>query len=180
MERFLATLKGSRHLWLTNPENLTSGNRLKELETLRQMLGETSRAWAPKETAMGAWRYHSGTRHGRPCGAGRAGQSNFAPNPFVSSQRQLNAALRFWSGRSTTAYQRSCRGHQLANPVHQVHRPRLPQSRTLSRAIHFLFGGLNTPPEESSTHHFLCKLMKRSLSRQLASFYSHMEGQLSI
>ena len=36
MARDDATLKGSRHLWLTNPENLTR-SRLKELETLEKV-----------------------------------------------------------------------------------------------------------------------------------------------
>jgi transposase len=52
------TLKGSRHLWLTNPENLSEA-RLEELERLRCVAEKTARAWALKETAMDAWRYRS-------------------------------------------------------------------------------------------------------------------------
>ena len=53
-----ATLKGSRHLWLTNPANLTE-ERLAEIETLRRVAEKTGRAWALKEAAMDAWRYRS-------------------------------------------------------------------------------------------------------------------------
>lgn len=52
------TLKGSKHLWLTNPQNLTR-KRLRELETLRRVAEKTGRAWVLKETAMDAWRYRS-------------------------------------------------------------------------------------------------------------------------
>ncbi len=53
-----STLKGSRYLWLKNPENLTA-DRLQEMETLRRVAEKTGRAWALKETAMDAWRYRS-------------------------------------------------------------------------------------------------------------------------
>ncbi len=58
MGRDDTTLKGSRHLWLTNPANLTD-ERFEELETLRHVAEKTGRAWALKETAMDAWRYRS-------------------------------------------------------------------------------------------------------------------------
>jgi transposase len=52
------TLKGSKHLWLTNPENL-SEERLWELDTLMRAAEKTGRAWALKEAGMDAWRYRS-------------------------------------------------------------------------------------------------------------------------
>lgn len=52
------SLKGSRHLWLTNPSNLSS-SRLLELAGLRQVAMKTARAWALKESAMDSWRYRS-------------------------------------------------------------------------------------------------------------------------
>lgn len=52
------TLKGSKHLWLTHPANLTEA-RLEQIETLRRVAEKTGRAWVLKETAMDAWRYRS-------------------------------------------------------------------------------------------------------------------------
>ncbi len=52
------TLKGSKHLWLTNPQKLTR-DRLQEMDVMRRVAEKTGRAWAKKETAMDAWRYRS-------------------------------------------------------------------------------------------------------------------------
>lgn len=50
------SLKGSRYLWLTNPDNLDAAGA-GALEVLHQMNLKTSRAWALKETAMCLWRF---------------------------------------------------------------------------------------------------------------------------
>ena len=49
------SLKGSKYLWLTNPDNLDAA-RTGALNALHQMNLKTSRAWALKETAMCIWR----------------------------------------------------------------------------------------------------------------------------
>jgi transposase len=49
-------LKGSKYLWLTNPDNLDA-ERTGALNALHQMNLKTSRAWALKETAMCIWRF---------------------------------------------------------------------------------------------------------------------------
>lgn len=50
------SLKGSRYLWLTNPDNLDDAGT-GALNALHQMNLKTSRAWALKETAMCLWRF---------------------------------------------------------------------------------------------------------------------------
>jgi transposase len=49
-------LKGSRYLWLTNPDNFEP-EQAGALEALHQMNLKTGRAWSLKETAMCIWRY---------------------------------------------------------------------------------------------------------------------------
>jgi hypothetical protein len=49
------SLKGSRYLWLRNPDNLDAAGT-GALNALHQMNLKTSRAWALKETAMCLWR----------------------------------------------------------------------------------------------------------------------------
>jgi len=49
-------LKGSKHLWLFNPENL-SEERWIEFETLKDQELKTSRAWAIKEQFRWLWEY---------------------------------------------------------------------------------------------------------------------------
>jgi transposase len=52
-------LKGTRYLWLQNPENMKAANRAR-FELLRKTLLRVARAWAMKETARHLWHY--GTR----------------------------------------------------------------------------------------------------------------------
>lgn len=49
-------LKGSRYLWLTNPDNFAP-EQAGAIEALQQMNLKTGRAWSLKETAMCIWRY---------------------------------------------------------------------------------------------------------------------------
>lgn len=51
-------LKGTRYLWLENPEGMTSTRRL-ELEELRGASLKTARAWSIKEFAATLWCYRS-------------------------------------------------------------------------------------------------------------------------
>ena len=57
------SLKGSRYLWLTNPDNFAP-EQAGAIEALHQMNLRTGRAWSLKETAMCIWRYVS-RHHGR-------------------------------------------------------------------------------------------------------------------
>jgi len=50
------TLKGTRYLWLQNPENM-SEERWQDLEELRRSSLKSARAWQLKEVAMGLWGY---------------------------------------------------------------------------------------------------------------------------
>jgi transposase len=52
-------LKGTRYLWLQNPENMKPTNRAR-FELLRKTLLRVARAWAMKESARHLWNY--GTR----------------------------------------------------------------------------------------------------------------------
>lgn len=53
-------LKGSKHKWLYNPQNM-SRKQWQEFKTLRESALKTSRAWAIKEMAMSLWHYLSKT-----------------------------------------------------------------------------------------------------------------------
>ena len=52
------TLKGTKYLWLQNPETM-SDQRRGELEALRDSTLKTARAWAIKEFAMSLWSYRT-------------------------------------------------------------------------------------------------------------------------
>jgi transposase len=51
-------LKGTRYLWLQNPENMKPANRVR-FQELRNTSLKVARAWAMKETARGLWIYTS-------------------------------------------------------------------------------------------------------------------------
>ena len=53
-------LKGTRYLWLRNPENL-SPQRWADLKALRRRTLKTAKAWAVKEMAMSLWGYKTRT-----------------------------------------------------------------------------------------------------------------------
>ena len=53
-------LKGSKHKWLYNPQNM-SRKQWQEFKALRESALKTSRAWAIKEMAMSLWHYLSKT-----------------------------------------------------------------------------------------------------------------------
>ncbi len=53
-------LKGSKYLWLTNPDNM-SRQRWKAFKSLRESALKTARAWGIKEMAMSLWCYVSRT-----------------------------------------------------------------------------------------------------------------------
>lgn len=53
-------LKGSKHDWLYNPENMTRKQKLR-FRSLRDSTLKTARAWAIKELAMSLWHYVSKT-----------------------------------------------------------------------------------------------------------------------
>ena len=52
------SLKGTKHLWLQNPDNMHP-SRWHTLQELKDVIVKTSRAWAIKETAMCLWSYVS-------------------------------------------------------------------------------------------------------------------------
>ena len=51
-----AILKGSKHAWLANPENM-SRKQWRDFSTLRNANLKTARAWAIKEQGMSLWHY---------------------------------------------------------------------------------------------------------------------------
>jgi transposase len=53
-------LKGSKHDWLYNPENMTRKQKIR-FKSLRDSTLKTARAWAIKELAMSLWHYVSKT-----------------------------------------------------------------------------------------------------------------------
>jgi len=54
----IETLKGSKYLWLTNPDSLDE-TRWSAFRPLRTGTLKTARAWAIKEVAMNLWRFRS-------------------------------------------------------------------------------------------------------------------------
>ncbi len=54
------TLKGTKHQWLYNPQNMSHKKKI-AFAPLRDSVLRTARAWALKETAMGLWHYISRT-----------------------------------------------------------------------------------------------------------------------
>ena len=54
------TLKGTKQMWLRNPENTTL-KQWREFGVVRSQVVRTSRAWALKEMAMSLWHYRSET-----------------------------------------------------------------------------------------------------------------------
>lgn len=54
----IGTLKGTRYLWLQNPENMKPRNRLR-FEQLRHTTLRVAKAWAMKETARQMWSYRT-------------------------------------------------------------------------------------------------------------------------
>jgi len=53
-------LKGSKYVWLYNPENMTRKHKMR-FKMLRESTLKTARAWAIKEMAMSLWHYVSKT-----------------------------------------------------------------------------------------------------------------------
>ena len=53
------TLKGTKHLWLMNEENMRRPEQRATFDVLKQCSLRTARAWAIKETAKGLWGYTS-------------------------------------------------------------------------------------------------------------------------
>lgn len=51
------TLKGTKHVWLTNPANITDTVTQGMFEALKATNLRTARAWALKECAMGLWHF---------------------------------------------------------------------------------------------------------------------------
>ena len=154
-----ASLKGSRHLWLTNPENLTRG-RLKELETLRRVAEKTGRAWALKETAMDAWRYRS--RHW----ARKALRSwySWAIRSRLEPMRKVARMIkRRLEGLVNAIYHgvTNARAEGINSRIQWIkYTARGFRNRErFRRAIHFHLGGLNMVPESLQPIAFPHKLM---------------------
>lgn len=142
-----ATLKGTRHLWLTNPENLTR-DRLQELETLRRVVNKTARAWALKETAMDAWRYRS--RHWARKVLKR--WYNWAIRSRLEPMRKVARMIkRRMEGLVNAIYHgvTNARAEGINSRIQWIkYTARGFRNRErFRRAIHFHLGGLNMAPE---------------------------------
>ncbi len=59
MEAGDQTLKGTKYLWLTNPDSITKPAQVATFEALKQCSLKTARAWAVKEAAKGLWEFNS-------------------------------------------------------------------------------------------------------------------------
>ena len=79
------SLKGSRYLWLTNPDNFEP-EQVGAIEALHQMNLRTSRAWSLKETAMCIWRFvrRSNARAAWTAWIGKAMRSRLEPMKKVA------------------------------------------------------------------------------------------------
>lgn len=147
------SLKGSRYLWLTNPDNLDAA-RTGALNALHHMNLKTSRAWALKETAMCLWRF---VQRGRALSEwsawiGKAMRSRLEPVKKVAHMIRKH----LWGIVNAMALRTTNAGSESVNAKVQRVRRAACGFRNRERfrnAILFHLGGLDLYPSASSATH---------------------------
>lgn len=147
------SLKGSRYLWLTNPNHFAPA-QAGAIEALHQMNLRTSRAWSLKETAMCIWRFVS-RHHGTAAWTtwiGKALRSRLEPMKRVA--RMIRDHL--WGIVNAMALRVTNAASESVNAkVQRVKRAACGfRSRERFRnAIYFHLGGLDLYPATASATH---------------------------
>ncbi len=147
------SLKGSRYLWLTNPDNLDAAGT-GALNALHQMNLKTSRAWALKETAMCLWRFVQRGRAASEWGAWIAKAMRSRLEPVKKVARMIREHL--WGIVNAMALRTTNAGSESVNSkVQRVKRAACGfRNRTRFRnAILFHLGGLDLYPAAASATH---------------------------
>lgn len=147
------SLKGSRYLWLTNPDNFEP-EQVGAIEALHQMNLRTSRAWSLKETAMCIWRFvrRSNARAAWTAWIGKAMRSRLEPMKKVA--RMIRDHL--WGIVNAMALSATNAASESVNSkVQRIKRAACGfRSRDRFRnAIHFHLGGLDLYPAGVSATH---------------------------
>jgi transposase len=147
------SLKGSRYLWLTNPDNFEP-EQVGAIEALHQMNLRTSRAWSLKETAMCIWRFvrRSSARAAWTAWIGKAMRSRLEPMEKVARmiRDHLCGIVNAMALRATNAASES-----VNSKVQRIKRAACGfRSRNRFRnAIYFRLGGLDLYPAGVSATH---------------------------
>jgi transposase len=147
------SLKGSRYLWLTNPDNLDAAGT-GALNALHQMNLKTSRAWALKETAMCLWRFVQRGRAASEWGAWIAKAMRSRLDPVKKVARMIREHL--WGIVNAMALRTTNAGSESVNAkVQRVKRAACGfRNRDRFRnAILFHLGGLDLYPAHVSATH---------------------------
>ena len=147
------SLKGSRYLWLTNPDNLDAAGT-GALEALHRMNLKTGRAWALKETAMYLWRFVQRGRatHEWQAWLGKAMRSRLEPVKKVA--RMIRKHL--WGIVNAMALRTTNAGSESVNAkVQRVKRAAcgFRNRERFRNAILFHLGGLDLYPAHASATH---------------------------
>jgi transposase len=147
------SLKGSRYLWLTNPDNLDAAGT-GALDAMHRMHLKTSRAWALKETAMWIWRLVQRGRATREWTAwlGKAMRSRLEPVKKVAQmiRKYLWGIVNAMALRATNAASESVNAK-----VQRVKRTAcgFRNRQRFRNAILFHHGGLDLYPAHASATH---------------------------
>lgn len=147
------SMKGSRYLWLTNPDNLDEAGT-GALNALHQVSLKTSKAWAFKETAMCLWRFVQRGRAEREWLAwiGKAMRSRLEPVKKVA--RMIRKHL--WGIVNAMVHKATNAASESGNAKVQRIKRAACGFRNRDRfrnAILFHLGGLDLYPEHVSATH---------------------------
>ncbi len=147
------SLKGSRFLWLTNPDNLDAAGT-GALNALHQMNLKTSRAWALKETAMCIWRLVQRGRALKEWTAWLSKAMRSRLEPVKKVARMIRKHL--WGIVNAMALRTTNAGSESVNAkVQRVKRTAcgFRNRERFRNAILFHLGGLDLYPEHASATH---------------------------
>ena len=146
-------LKGSKYLWLTNPDNFEPA-QAGAIEALQQMNLKTGRAWLLKETAMCIWRYvrRSTAERAWTGWIGKAMRSRLDPIKQVA--RMIREHL--WGIVNAMALQATNAASESVNSkVQRIKRAAcgFRNRERFRNAILFHLGGLDLHPAQASATH---------------------------
>jgi len=146
------TLKGTRYLWLQNPENMTPNN-LARFEALRDTSLRVAKAWAMKETARHMWSYKTRGWAQRAWKSLIEWMSSSGLEPMVKVGRTLREHL--W-GITNAIVLRATNAHlEAVNAKIQALKKRACGYRNRARfrhAILFHCGALDLYPQLAAAH----------------------------
>jgi transposase len=140
-------LKGSKYLWLWNPENM-SMEKWRGFQALRESALKTARAWAIKETAMGLWDYVSRGWAERGWGAWLEWARRSRLEPMAKAARMIGEHL--WGIVNAVLLKADNGAGESINSRIQMVKMRARGFRNrerFRRAIYFYLGGLKLYPD---------------------------------